>query len=106
MRTRGAVLVMACAVVSLALAAVLLWGASYDWRAGPVRIRISDPARPIAAAAILGAILLFSTWRRAAIGVLAVCALLTLAAYARTADPAYAPVGDLAVIELYTIHAT
>jgi hypothetical protein len=97
---------MACAVVSLALAAVLLWGVSYDWRVGPLRIRMSDPARPLGAAAILGAILLSSTWRRTAIGVLAVCGLLTLAAYARTADPTYAPAGDLAIIELYTIHAT
>jgi hypothetical protein len=38
--------------------------------------------------------------------VLASTAALALILYARTADPAYAPAGDIALIESYTIHAT
>jgi hypothetical protein len=38
--------------------------------------------------------------------VLAVCGAAALIFYARTADAAFAPVGDIALIETYTIHAT
>ncbi len=85
-------------------------GYPLDVRFGPLRLRVHDFDRPLAAAVLLEAWLAFFAWRRsrarmlsAVLGVLV--AVLLISAYARTAA-SLTPTGDLAAIELSTHHAT
>ncbi len=86
-------------------------GSGYDWWLGPVRIRVHNYVRPLAASVLLNGMLLICVWRQsvaraAALSLLAASGLLALVAYARQAAGDYAAVGDIAVLESYTIHAT
>jgi hypothetical protein len=103
----GARLLLAAALASLVLAFALLWGFDYSWRLGPFRLRITEPLRSLVAAAILSlAALVPRRSRTAALLLVAACGAAALISYARTADAAWAPAGDIALIEAYTIHAT
>jgi hypothetical protein len=98
---------LAAILASLALAFALLWGFEFTWRFGPIRIRMTDPVRPLVVATILSlAGLVPRRSRTFARLMVAVCGAAALIAYARTADAAWAPAGDIALIEAYTIHAT
>ena len=86
-------------------------GSGYDWWLGPVRIRVHNYVRPLAASVLLNGMLLICVWRQsvaraAALSLLAASGLLALVAHARQAAGGYAAVGDIAVLESYTIHAT
>ncbi len=107
MRKSGVPLVLAGAIASLAVAVAVFLGLTYDWRLGPIRLRITDPVRPLAVAAMFASASLL-TARTRAVGVVAllVSGVLGLVVYARTADGAFAPAGDIALIETYTINAT
>jgi hypothetical protein len=103
----GARLVLAAAVASLALAFALFWGFDFTLRLGPIRIRMTDPFRPLALAIVLSAAaLVLRRSRTLAVLLVAACGAAALIAYARTADAAFAPAGDIALIEAYTIHAS
>jgi hypothetical protein len=102
----GARLLLAAALASLVLAFALLWGFDYSWGLGPFRLRISEPLRPLVVAAILSvAAVVPRRSRTPAVLLVAGCGVAALVAYARTADAAFAPAGDIALIETYTIHA-
>ena len=106
MSTLGARLLVAAAVASLALAFALLWGFDFTWRMGPIRLRMTDPVRPFALATIVtGAALFLRTSRTTAVLLTGMVGVAALILYARTADPAFAPAGDIALIETSTIHA-
>ena len=103
----GARLLLAAALASLVLAFALLWGFDYSWRLGPFRLRIADPLRPLVVAAILSlAALVPRRSRPPAFVLVMACGAAALIAYARTADAAWAPAGDIALIEAYTLNAT
>jgi hypothetical protein len=107
MSTSGARLLLAAAFASLALAFALFLGFDYTARLGPIRLRMTDPLRPLAAATILSiAVLVSPRYRRPAALLVAACGAAALIAYARTADAAWAAAGDIALIEAFTIHAT
>jgi hypothetical protein len=99
------------AVFGLVLTIAVMWGYGYDWRVGPLRIRVRDFGRPLAAATIASGFLFVHAWLRGgtrtpASALLVLCGLLALIASARRADATYAAAGDFALIESYTIHAT
>ena len=102
----GARLLLAAAIASFALAVALFWGVDFSWRLGPLRLRMTEPIRPLAAAVIFAVAALRPAWSRAyAVVLLAAGGAAALIAYARTADATFAPAGDIALIEAYTIHA-
>ena len=85
--------------------AVLL-GLGFDWQLGPIRFRITNAERPVILGALFAAAGLFPpALRRASAAALLLSGVLALIAFARTADPAFAPAGDIALIESYTVHA-
>jgi hypothetical protein len=95
------------AFASLGLALAVLLGPGFDWHLGPIRIRVTGAARPVILGAMFAAAGLFAPGlRRVAAGALALSGALALIAFARTADAAFAPAGDIALIESYTVHAT
>jgi hypothetical protein len=107
MRNKGALLLVAGAFASLGLALAVLLGLGFDWHLGPIRVRITSAARPVIFGAVFATAGLFAPgWRRASTGALALSSVLALIVFARTADPAFAPAGDIALIESYTVHAT
>ena len=100
-----------CVVTSalLLLAVLAMAGHPVDGSLGPIRLRVRDFARPLAAAGVLQVLATALAWRsgayRRATLVLGVgVAVALLGGFARQA-PEYAASGDLAVIESYTIHA-
>ena len=98
---------MAGAFASLGVALAVLLGLGFDWQLGPIRVRITSAARPLILGAVFAVAGLFQSGRRGvAAAALGLSGVLALVVYARTADPAYAPAGDIALIESYTIHAT
>ena len=97
-------------VVTLVLTWSLVLGSSYKWRLLGIPVRAVDFARPLSLGAALAAVLLLYGWKQrafrlVAVALLAAFATLALAGYARQASP-YVPVGDLALIESYTIDAS
>jgi len=100
-----------CVVTSalLLLAVLAMAGHPVDGSLGPIRLRVRDFARPLAAAGVLQVLATAACLAvgrvqkgdaRARVGV----AVALLGGFARQA-PEYAASGDLAVIESYTIHA-
>ena len=108
----------------LAVAAFL--GNGITWRVGPVRLRVHDPWRPAIAAAVLAAPLLILVrqharaflravvaktvrlWSQApgmVVALLVLVVVVALGTYARLGQP-FVQVGDHAVLESHTIHAT
>ena len=95
------------AFASLGLALAVLLGLGFDWHLGLIRIRITGAQRPVILGAAFAAAGLFQPGlRRASVGALVLSGVLALVAFARTADPSFAPAGDIALIESYTVHAT
>jgi hypothetical protein len=106
MRTRAALFLVAGAFACLGLALAVLLGLGFDWQLGPIRIRITSAERPVILGVVFAVAVLFHAGlRRVAAGALVGSGVLALIMFARTADPAYAPAGDIALIESYTLHA-
>lgn len=110
-RPLAARLVLAAAsTATLVLTWSLVLGSTYKWKLLGIPIRVFDFARPLSLAAALAAVLLIYGWtqrsfRRLAVALLVVSATFALAGFARQTAP-YAPIGDLALIESYTIDAS
>jgi hypothetical protein len=98
---------VAGAFASLGLALAVLLGPGLDWPFGPIRIGITSAARPVILGAALAAAGMFTPGlRRLSAAALALSGVLALIVFAGTADSAFAPAGDIALIESYTVHAT
>src|SRR5258706_2457511 len=97
-------------VVTLVLTWSLVLGSSFKWKLLGIPVRAVGFVRPLSLGAALAAVLLVYGWKQRSFRLVAVALLfafatLALLAYARQAAP-YVPVGDLALIESYTIDAS
>src|SRR5712692_3882804 len=97
-------------VVTLVLTWWLVLGGTYKGKLLGIPVRAVSFARPLSLGAALAGVLLVYGWKHRAFRLVAVALLvafatLALAGYARQAAP-YAPVGDIALIESYTIDAS
>jgi hypothetical protein len=100
----------AASAVTLVLTCSVMLGSTYKWKLLGIPVRASDFTRPLLLGAALAAVLLVYGWKQrgfrlVAVALLAASATFALAGYARQA-PAYAPVGDMALLESYTIDAS
>ena len=97
----------ALTAASLAAAVAVISAGQVRWSLGPLTLRSLTPTRPLVVGAVAASLLIALGWRSAWarwVGATALVILTLLAVLAQHPDTTW-PVGDGALIELYTLHA-